>query len=295
MRVAVAGLGLMGEPIARRLLEAGHELTVHNRTRERAEPLEADGATVAVTPGDVWATADVCVSMVTGDGALREITLGEGGLLADGNGKVLVDMSTVSLAASREIAEAARAAGVSLLRAPVSGNPSVVRAGNLTIIVSGDRATFDRVEPLIRDVGPNVFYVGDGEQARVLKLALNLMIAGTAQLMSEAVLLGEASGLDRAALLEVICASAAGSPFVRYKTPPLVARDYTTTFTLANMHKDLAMALHAAEEAGVTLPTTAQVDALVQECIAGGMSEADLMAVLPHLQARSGRPTDVPT
>ena len=295
MRAAVAGLGLMGEPIARRLREAGHELTVYNRTRERAEPLEAEGAIVADVPRDVWATTDVCVSMVTGDDALRGITLGEGGLLADGNGKVLVDMSTVSPAASREIAVAAGAAGVEFLRAPVSGNPGVVRAGNLTIIVSGDRDTFESVEPLLRDIGPNVFYVGDGEQARVLKLALNLMIAGTAQLMSEAVLFGEASGLDRAAMLEVIGASAAGSPFVRYKTAPLVARDYTTTFTLANMHKDLAMALHAAEQAGVTLPTTAQVDALVQECIADGMGEADLIAVLPHLQARSGRPTDVPT
>jgi 3-hydroxyisobutyrate dehydrogenase-like beta-hydroxyacid dehydrogenase len=129
----------------------------------------------------------------------------------------------------------------------------------------------------------------------VLKLALNLIIAGTAPLLSEAVLLGEASGLDRGTMLEVMGASAVGSPFVKYKAAALAARDYTTTFSLANMHKDLAMALAAAAQAGVTLPTTAQVDSLVQECIAEGMGEADLTALLPHLQAASGVPTDLPT
>jgi 3-hydroxyisobutyrate dehydrogenase-like beta-hydroxyacid dehydrogenase len=294
MRVAVAGLGLMGEPIARRLLAAGHPLTVFNRTRERTEPFAADGASVAVSVGDVWATADVCVTMVTGDDALLGITLGDEGLLARGHGKVLVDMSTVSPDVSREVAGAADAAGVGFLRAPVSGNPGVVRSGNLTIIVSGDRTTFESMKQLLRDIGPNVYYVGDGEQARVVKLALNLMIAGTAELVSEAVLFGEASGLDRDAMLEVIGGSAAGSPFVKYKTAPLVARDYTTTFSLANMHKDLAMALAAAGQAGVTLPTTEQIDGLVQECMAQGMAETDLMGLLLHLQAKSGVPTDVP-
>ena len=293
MRVAVVGLGLMGEPIARRLLAAGHELTVFNRSTGRAEAFASDGATLAAAPGDVWTTADVCVSMVTGDDALRGVTLAETGLLDGGAGKVLIDMSTVSPAASSEVAAAAEAAGVRFLRAPVSGNPSVVRAGNLSIMVSGDRATYDSVEPLLRDIGPNLFYVGDGEQARVLKLALNLMIAGTAQLMSEAVLLGEASGLDRATTLEVMGASAAGSPFVKYKTAPLVARDFTTTFSLANMHKDLAMALEAAVRAGVTLPATAQIDSLVQECLTEGMGESDLMALFLHLQAKSGIPTEV--
>ena len=283
----------MGEPIARRLLEAGHDLTVYNRTPERATPFAADGATVASRAGDVWVTAEVCVSMVTGDDALRGITLGDSGLLAGGEGKVLVDMSTVSPAVSREIAGVAETTGVRFLRAPVSGNPSVVRAGNLSIMVSGERAAFDSVEPLLHDIGANVFYVGDGEQARVLKLALNMMIAGTAQLMAEAVVFGETGGLDRSTMLEVMGASAVGSPFVKYKTAPLVARDYTTTFSLANMHKDLAMALAAAEQAGVSLPTTAQVDGVLEECIAAGMAETDLMGLLPHLQATSGIPTDV--
>lgn len=288
MKVAVVGLGLMGEPIAERLLAAGHELTVFNRTPGRTGPLEAGGATVAAGLAAVWDAADVCFTMVTGDDALRSVTQGEGGLLAGARGRVVVDMSTVSPAASREIAAAADAAGVAYLRAPVSGNPSVVRAGNLSIMVSGDRAAFETVEPLLREIGPNVFYVGAGEEARVLKLALNLMIAGTAQLISEAVVFGEANGLDRATMLEVMGASAIGSPFVKYKTAPLVARDYTTTFSLANMHKDLAMALEAAGQTGVGMPVAALVDDLVQACIADGLAETDLMTLLPRLQRDAG-------
>ena len=157
----------------------------------------------------------------------------------------------------------------------------MVRAGNLSIVVSGDVSTFEEVEPILRDIGPNVFYVGAGEEARVLKLALNLMIAGTAQLIAEAVVFGEANGLDRATMLDVMAASAVGSPFVKYKTAALVAHDYTSTFSIANMHKDLQMALEAADGTGVSLPATLLVDELLQACIAAGMEETDLMALLP--------------
>jgi 3-hydroxyisobutyrate dehydrogenase-like beta-hydroxyacid dehydrogenase len=202
MRVAVVGLGLMGEPIARRLLAAGHELTVFNRTPGRTEPFAADGAIVAPSLAGVWDSADVCVTMVADDAALRTVTAADGGLFGDGrDGRVLVDMSTISPSASAAVAAAADDAGVGFLRAPVSGNPTGVRAGNLSILVSGHSATFDGIEPMLRDIGPNVFYVGAGEEARVLKLALNLMIGGTAQLIAEAVVFGEANGVDRATML----------------------------------------------------------------------------------------------
>jgi len=290
MKVAAAGLGLMGAPIARRLLEAGHDVTVFNRTPGRTDELAADGATVAASLEDVWSTADVCFTMVTGDDALRAVT---SGLFAGGRDRTVVDMSTVSPAASAEVAGAAAASGVGYLRAPVSGNPTVVRAGNLSIMVSGDRTTFETVEPTLRDIGPHVFYVGGGEEARVLKLALNLMIAGTAQLVAEALVFGEANGLDRATMLEVMAVSAAGSPFVKYKTAALVARDYSATFSLANMHKDLQMALEAAEQSGVPLPATSRVDELVQACIAAGMAETDLMGLLLQLQRDAGISSDV--
>jgi 3-hydroxyisobutyrate dehydrogenase-like beta-hydroxyacid dehydrogenase len=282
----------MGEPIARRVQAARHALAVWNRTPGRADALVEGGAQLLASPAEAWGSADVCVTMVLDDEALRDVTVREGGLLAAADGaadRVLVDMTTVSVGVSREVAQAAEEAGIAYLRAPVSGNPSVVEAGNLTIIVSGDERVFGRVESMLRDIGPNVFLVGGADEARVLKLALNLMIAGTAELIAEAIVLGEASGLERGKLLEVMAASAVGSPFVKYKTAALVARDYSATFTSAAMHKDLALALDAGREAGVPLPVTAAVQQLVQACVSSGMAEADLMSLLPRLEREAGR------
>jgi 3-hydroxyisobutyrate dehydrogenase-like beta-hydroxyacid dehydrogenase len=289
MQVAVLGLGKMGEAIARRLLNAGHALSVWNRTAVRSAGLAGAGARVLSTPREAWAAADVCVTMVLDDAALREVTMGRDGLLTSGGeGRVLVDMSTVSPATSRSLADAAAKAGIDYLRAPVSGNPSVVEAGNLGIMVSGDEEVFRRTEELLREIGPNVFYVGPGEEARVLKLALNLMIAGNAQLIAEALVLGEAHGLDRGRMLEVMGASAAGSPFVKYKTAALVQDDYAATFTGHAMWKDLSLALAAAHEVQAPLPVTATIQQLVEGCIGSGWGELDLMALLPRLRREAG-------
>jgi 3-hydroxyisobutyrate dehydrogenase len=289
MRVAVLGLGKMGDPIARRLLGAGHTLAVWNRTAERASGLTDAGARVLSTPGEAWEAAEVCVTMLIDDAALLEVATGAEGLLAPGeDGRVLVDMSTVSPDASRQVAAAAEQAGVGYLRAPVSGNPSVVEAGNLGIMVSGDEQVFHRVEDLLRDIGPNVFYVGGADEARVLKLALNLMIAGNAQLIAEALVLGEAHGLDRARMLEVMGASAVGSPFVKYKTAALLQDDYSATFTGHAMAKDLAMALAAAHEANAPMPVTATIQQLMEGCIGSGWGDLDLMTLLPRLRREAG-------
>jgi 3-hydroxyisobutyrate dehydrogenase-like beta-hydroxyacid dehydrogenase len=286
VQVAVLGLGKMGEAIARRLLGAGHSLSVWNRTPARAAGLAEAGAQVLAAPGDAWQSAEICLTMVLDDAALLEVAAAV--LTPGADGRVLVDMSTVSPAASRQVAEAAEGAGVGYLRAPVSGNPSVVEAGNLGIMVSGDDQVFGRTEALLRDIGPNVFYVGSGEEARVLKLALNLMIASNAQAIVEALVLGEAHGLDRAKMLEVMAASAVGSPFVKYKTAALVADDYTATFTIHAMWKDLSMALAAAHEANAPLPVTAAIQQLVEGCAGSGWGDLDLMMLLPRLRREAG-------
>jgi 3-hydroxyisobutyrate dehydrogenase len=289
LQIGVVGLGRMGEPIARRLLDAGHPVTVFNRTAKRTEGLVELGATRAASPRDAWSSADACITMVADDAALRAVMLADDGLLGDGPaGRIVVDMSTVSIAASQAVSEAASVAGIGYLRAPVSGNPSVVEAGNLTIMVSGDGQAFEQLEPALRDIGPHVFYLGPGEQARVMKLALNLMVAATAEVMAEALVLGEASGLDRATMLEVMGASAVGSPFVKYKTAALVADDYSATFTSAMMHKDLSLAVDAGRAVGVPLPVTALVRELLEGCIAAGMGNDDLMALLPRLAREAG-------
>ena len=294
MRVGVLGLGRMGVPIARRLLDAGHEVVVWNRSPGRAGELVEDGAGEVRTPAEIWERADVAVTMVLDDTALRDVTVGGEGLLArPPTGRAVVDMSTVSVAASAEVAKAAERAAVGFLRAPVSGNPSVVAAGNLGIMVSGEEPLFKRLEPLLRDIGPNVLYIGPGDEARVMKLALQILITGTGELLAEALTLGEANGLDRARMLEVMGASAVGSPFVKYKTAALVAADYTTTFSGTAAHKDLSLVLECGDAAGVPIPVTALVQQLMLGCISAGLGDLDFMALLPRLQREAGLEPDV--
>jgi 3-hydroxyisobutyrate dehydrogenase len=296
-RVAVLGLGHMGVPIAERLERAGHELCVWNRSTEPTRAFAERSVHVLETPLDAWRRAEVCITMLSDGHAVHDVALGERGLLSDAaHGDIahdtasgtLIDMSTISPAASAEIAAACERRGVSFLRAPVTGNPSVVQAGNLGIIVSGPRAEFERHAGLLRDVGPNLFFVGAAEEARIVKLALNLMIAGTAQLMAEALVLAERHDIERGALLEVMGGSAIGSPFVKYKTDALIADDYSSTFTTQLMYKDLGLVLDAAHAADVPLPVTAIVQQLAQACIAQGMGDADFTALLPRLRREAG-------
>ena len=285
LTVGLFGLGNMGAAIAERLLGAGPQLVVHNRTPEKAEALAARGAVVAKTPADLVGQVEIVLTSLADEEALEAVAAKV--VAAARPGPVLVDMSTVSPAASARVASSAEAASVPYLRAPVSGNPTVVRAGNLSFIVSGPRETFERVEPVIRAIGPTVHHVGDGEQARIVKLAINLMIAGLAQLMSEALVLGEAAGVSRAALLEVMGSSAAGAPFVKYKTEPLLRDDFSATFTTALMEKDIDLVLDAAEEAGVELPVTREMKALLRAAIDAGYGDDDLMALFLHLRGAS--------
>jgi 3-hydroxyisobutyrate dehydrogenase-like beta-hydroxyacid dehydrogenase len=288
MRVAVLGLGQMGVPIAERLEKAGHELSVWNRSAGPAAAFADRRVRVLGKPSEAWEHADVSITMLSDDAAVEAVTLGDDGLLSGEASGALVDMSTIGADSSARVAERCERSGVSFLRAPVSGNPSVVVAGNLGIIVSGPREAFDRLGDTLRDIGPNVFYVGAGEEARIVKLALNVMIGGTAQLLAEALVLSEKYGIDRAAVLEVIGGTAMGSPFVKYKTDALVADDYSSTFSASMIYKDLALALEAAHDAGTPLPVAAVTQQLVEGCIATGMGDADFTALLPRLRREAG-------
>ena len=296
MRVAVVGLGRMGTGIAQRLEQADHQLSVWNRSPGPVKPFTERGVCALEHPADAWEHAELVITMVTDDDAVQAVTLGEHGVLAAGDDDVskaggrgvLVDMSTISARTSAAIAAHCDACRVSYLRAPVSGNPTVVAAGNLGIIVSGPRAEFERVAGTLADIGPNLFYVGGADESRIVKLALNLMLGGTTQLLAEALVLGRKYGIDRAKLLEVISGSAIGSPYVSYKTDALLADDYDSTFTASQLHKDLGLALEAGHDAGVPLALTAATQQLVEGCIAQGMGDLDLSALLPRLEREAG-------
>lgn len=285
--VGLIGLGNMGAAVAERVLAAGYELAVYNRTAAKAAPLRELGAAVVASAGDLAARSDIVLTSLADDDAFEAVA--REAVAAARPGTVLVDLSTVSPAASARVAELAHATSVGYVRAPVSGNPSVVRAGNVSFIVSGALDAFARVEPVLRAIGPTVHHVGNDEQARVVKLAVNLMIAGLAELMSEALVLGESAGVSRRALLEVMGSSAAGAPFVRYKTEPLLRNDYSATFTTTLMEKDLELVLAAADDAGVELPIATQLKELVRAAIDAGYGDDDFMSLFLNLQRASNQ------
>jgi 3-hydroxyisobutyrate dehydrogenase-like beta-hydroxyacid dehydrogenase len=282
--VGLVGLGNMGTAFAERLLEAGYLLVVFNRTAAKAEPLAAAGARVAATTGELAAEVDVVLTSLADDDAFEAVAADV--LRAARPGTVLVDMSTVSPAVSTRVASRAESASVAYLRAPVSGNPDVVRAGNLSFIVSGPRETLQEVEPVLLAIGPTIHHVGDAEEARIVKLAVNLVIGGLAELMSEALVVGEAAGVSRASLLEVMGSSAAGAPFVKYKTEALLRNDFSATFTTVLMEKDVDLVLDAADENGVELPIASELKELLRSAIDAGYGDDDFMSLFLYLQDR---------
>lgn len=285
--MGLIGLGNMGTAVGERLLEAGHDLVVHNRSAEKAGALAARGAVVAETVAELAAAADVVLTSLADDDALEAVAAAVAAAARPGT--VLVDLSTVSPGASARVAALAENASLLYLRAPVSGNPAVVRAGNLTFIVSGPREALERAEPVLRAIGPTIHDVGGGEEARIVKLAINLVIGGLAQLLAEALVLAEASGVSRAALLETMGDSAAGAPFVKYKTEPLLRDDYSATFTTSLMDKDIDLVLDAAEAADVQLPLAGELKRLVRSAIDAGYGDDDFIALFPHLRNASRR------
>jgi 3-hydroxyisobutyrate dehydrogenase-like beta-hydroxyacid dehydrogenase len=287
MRLALLGLGQMGSAIAERLLPTDNELWVWNRSPAAARPLIAAGALGLQDPTGAFEVAELAITMLADDAAVEAVVL-ESGLLSRAGDSVLVDMSTISVRSSARVAAACREHGCAFLRAPVSGNPSVVRAGRLSIVVSGPRAQFEASHAVLRSIGPNVFYVGAADQARIVKLALNLMVAGTAELIAEALVLSERHGIARADMLEVMGASAIGSPFVAYKTQALLDDDYSTTFSTKLMDKDLSLVREAADEVDLPIPLAALTQQLVRDAIVKGMGEDDFISLVPRLRREAG-------
>ncbi len=292
--VAVIGMGNMGRALAARLVNQGFPVRVWNRSERDLSSLYELGAQRLASLETLWEEAEVAVSFVADDDALRAVCLGPAGILGRtiGHG-LLIDMSTVSPSVSEEIALVAEQAGVGYLRSPVSGNPAVLAAGSLTLIVSGPPDVFDAAAALLSSVGPTVLYVGEGELARVVKLAINAGLAVTTEMLAELIVLTERLGLDRATFLAVLGQSVLGSPFLRYKTAGLIERDYTATFTTSLLAKDLHLAGELARRAGVDLPAMSLVTSLVDDATTG-YGDVDFVALLPRLQRASGIEMDIP-
>lgn len=285
--IGFIGLGAMGSRMAGRLLAAGHEVHGTNRTAAKAEPLIAQGLHWHDTPRGVARAAEITFSMITDDDALRDVMKGPDGLLAGlAAGHIHIDMSTVSPQLSREYAERARAMGAELIEAPVSGSIPAAEDGSLVIMAAGDEATFHRVEPLLRQLGHTVTYVGPNGQALLLKLAVNISLGAQILALSEGVLLAERGGIERKLAVEVITGSAVGSPAVRARGPLVLDLPDEAWFDVSLMQKDIRLALDAGIVLDTALPATALLDRTLSRARALGYAHRDIAAFFETL-ARS--------
>jgi len=282
------GTGRMGHAMARRLLRAGRDVAVWNRTATKAADLADEGGTLAGSIAEL-ASRDVVFTMVSADADLEQVLLGEGGLLVqDKAPAVLVDSSTVSIPASERVRAAAAERGTVLLVCPVSGNAKVVTAGRLSIAASGPKDSYAAVEPLLRDIAASVTYVGEGDLARLVKIAHNVLLGVLTQSLAEITVLAERGGVRRSDFLAFLNQSVLGSTFSRYKTPAMVNLDLTPTFTTSLLRKDLDLGLAAARELDIPLPLAAATHTLVTSAIGRGHGDEDFAALLIEQARASG-------
>ena len=280
------GTGRMGEAMASRLVKAGNDVRVWNRTRSKTDRLAEMGATVVDAITDLG-EADIVFVMVAGPRDLEAVVAGPEGLLsADAKPSVIVDCSTVDAEASAAIRRAANQAGVDFLASPVSGNPHVVAEGEACFVVSGPSEVFDRVKPYLETIAKTAVLVGNEEQSRLVKLAHNLYLGMMVQALVEVVVLAEKGGTDRAAFLEFLNGTVLGSDWVRKRTKDLVEMDWTPTFTTELLRKDFDLGLGHARELEVPMPVGAMVHQLIQSAIGTGSRDKDFLSL--YLQQARG-------
>jgi len=283
------GLGVMGSEMVNRLLGKGHAVTGYNRTRAKAEWLIKKGMKWADSPRAVAEAADVTLSMVTNSAALGAIVNDADGILAGLKpGKLLVDMSTVSPAYSREIAGKVREKGADMVEAPVSGSVITLQEGKLSLMVGGRKETFERVKPLLLDIGPKVTHVGDNGLALVMKIGTNLSLAVQMLAFCEGVLLAEKSGIAREVAVDVLTHSVIASPMVQYRGPFVLKMPEEAWFNVNMMQKDMMLALELGRQLDVPMPTTAVTNEFLTAARGMGLVEKDFAVVFEVLAQMSG-------
>jgi 3-hydroxyisobutyrate dehydrogenase-like beta-hydroxyacid dehydrogenase len=288
-RLGWIGTGRMGFALCQRLLAAGHDLWVYNRTRSKAEPLAEAGATVVDSPAEL-AERDIVFTMVAGPADVMEVTTGPRGVLSGASRPgVLVDSTTIDPATSQQLRDEAAELGTAVVAAPVSGNAKVVKSGKLTVVASGPSDAYQTVAPYLEVFGRGVTYVGERDEARLVKLCHNLHLGVVTQSLAEITMLAEAAGVSRHDMLAFLNDSVMGSTFTTYKTPSFVNLDWTPTFTWHLLRKDLELGLATGRELDVPMHTAALVHQLVLDGIGRGYGDSDFGALLELQAGASGR------
>ncbi len=288
-KVGFIGLGLMGKPMARNLMKAGYELTVHNRSHAVVDELSRDGATAADSPKEVAAASGIVITMLPGPEEVREIVAGDGGALEGAaEGSLLVDMSTSSPLLARELDSLAREKGVSSLDAPVSGGDVGAQQGTLSIMAGGSEEDFSRARPLFEAMGQTIIHVGDAGAGQTVKACNQVVVALTIEAVSEALVLGSKAGAEPEKILDVLGGGLASNKVMEVKREKFLAHDFTPGGKVDSQHKDLGIALQTAREYGVALPLTAAVDQMYAALKARGGGNLDHSALLSLLEDYSG-------
>jgi 2-hydroxy-3-oxopropionate reductase len=287
-KVGFVGLGIMGAAMAGNLLEAGHELVVHNRTRTKAEQLAQHGARVADSPREVAEASDVVITMLPGPLEVEEVVAGEGGLLEGASrGSLIVDMSTSSPLLARQLAHAAREKGVGVLDAPVSGGDIGARDGTLSIMVGGEEDDFERVRSLFEIMGGTVVHVGGTGAGQVVKACNQIVVALVIEAVAEAMVLGTKAGVATGSVLEILSGGLASSKVLEVKGEKFLSHEFTPGGKVEYHRKDLRIALAAGREYGVTLPIAALVEQMFGVLVAKGRGGWDHSALLTLIEEGS--------
>jgi 3-hydroxyisobutyrate dehydrogenase-like beta-hydroxyacid dehydrogenase len=293
-KVGFIGLGVMGSQMVDRLLSKGHTVTGYNRTRAKAQWLVAKGMQWADSPRAVGSASDYTFAMVTNAAATAAITQGPDGLLTGlGPGKVFIDMSTISPAVSRALAAKVRERGADMVDSPVSGSVITLQEGKLSVMVGGRRETFEKIKPLLLDVGPKVTYVGDNGLALSMKIATNLSLAVQMLAFSEGVLLAEKSGIAREVAVDVLTHSAVASPMIQYRGPFVLQQPEEAWFDVNMMQKDMVLAMDLGRQLDVPLPTTAISNEILTSARAMGFTKFDFACMFDVLATMSGVKTPI--
>jgi len=289
VKVAFVGLGTMGAPMAMNLLKAGHEVTVHNRTRDRERPLEAAGAQRAESPQAAAATADVVITCVSDTPDVAAVVLGDSGIIHGAKpGTVVVDMSTISPTVTREIADALAARQIALVDAPVSGGSEGAQRGTLSIMVGGEAAVVDQVRPVLAAMGQTITHVGPIGAGQTTKAINQIIVAGTYWAIAEGMALGLKADLDMERVVQAVSGGAAGSWGLDHRSGNMINNDYPLGFRVRLHRKDLNIALEAARALGVTLPMAAYVEQIETGLIGRGFGDEDVSAIARSLREQSG-------
>ena len=289
LNIGWIGLGKMGHPMAINLIKAGKKVSVFNRTTEKTKAHVNLGGIAISSIKELASSSDVIFTMISDDKAIEEIALSDDGIIANTQEKAsLIDMSTISPAMSAKVAEAATEKHINYLRAPVNGTVMQAEAASLVILCSGPKTTYEDCLPLLEILGSKIFYIGEDEQARFLKLCINSMVGISSSMMGEALAFGEAGGLDWNTMIDVISSSAVGSPILNYKKDTLKKRDFTPAFTARQMAKDFDLVLDTANLKNIPMPITSTVRQHWSAMIGTGRGELDYFAYVEMLEELAG-------